>query len=272
MDDCVLLYAVPAFLLLLAVEVWYDRRLGTLHYEPKDTAASLGLGVGSLVAMSLSKLASLPLYLWVYEHRLFEVPLAWWSLALLILADDHAYYWYHRAMHEVPVLWAAHVPHHSSQRFHLATALRQPWLTGWFHWLFWLPLPWLGFHPAWVYFAQAVNLIYQFWIHTPFIRKLGPIEWVFNTPSHHRVHHGSNPQYLDRNHGGILIVWDRMFGTFTPETETVCYGITKPVHTHNPLRLVTDEYRDLFRTATHSRSLGDAVGVFLRPRRRKVSV
>lgn len=269
MDDRVLLYAIPGFLLLLAVEVWYDRKLGTRHYVLADAAASLALGLGSLVAMAGSKFLALLIYTWVYEQRLFEMSMdSWWAIALLILLDDHSYYWFHRTSHEIPAFWAAHVPHHSSQHYHLATALRQPWLTGWYHWIYWLPLPLLGFAPGWVFFAQAVNLIYQYWIHTPFLGKLGPLEWVFNTPSHHRVHHGSNPRYIDRNHGGILIVWDRWFGTFEPEIEPVHYGITKPVNTHNPLRLVTDEYRDLWRTARASRSLRGAWSVWFSPRRR----
>ena len=242
------LYAIPAFLLLLAVEVLADRRRGTGVYEARDAWTSIGLGLGSLVVEALWRLPWLALMQWLWtEHRLLEIPPAWWAFVLLFLLDDFSYYWYHRASHAVPILWAAHVTHHSTERYHLATALRQPWTTGWHRWLFWLPQVWLGFPPAWVFTAFAFNLIYQYWIHTPFVGSLGAFGWVFNTPSHHRVHHGKNPQYVDRNLGGILIVWDRLFGTFEPEVEPVRYGITKPVHSHNLLWLNLHAYVDLFR-------------------------
>lgn len=266
--DAILLYAVPGFVLFLVLEILWDLRRGTAHYEWKDAATSIALGLGSLVTKSMSKVMTLGLFFLAWHNRLFEIPLAWWSLLLLFFLEDHSYYWYHRASHEIPAFWAAHVAHHSSERYHLATALRQPWTTFWHHWIFWLPLAWLGFHPVWIFTAQAINLIYQFWIHTPFIDRLGPLEWILNTPSHHRVHHGSNPRYIDRNHGGIFILWDRLYGTFELETEKVRYGITKPVHSYNPLWLNLHVYADLWHQAKQSGSVWQGLKVFFarRPR------
>lgn len=266
--DRILLYAVPGFVLFLVVEILWDLRKGTGHYQWKDAATSIALGLGSLVTKATSKVVTFGLFLLVYQYRLFDIPLAWWSVFLIFLLDDHSYYWYHRMSHEIPALWAAHVPHHSSESFHLATALRQPWTTIWHHWWFWLPLAWIGFDPVWIFTAQGANLIYQYWIHTPFINKLGPIEWIFNTPSHHRVHHGRNPQYIDRNHAGVLIIWDRLYGTFEPEQEKVVYGITKPVNSHNPFWLNFHEYKDLWVKARESGSVWKGLKIWFgrRPR------
>lgn len=178
-----------------------------------------------------------------------------WTVALV--GKDLGYYAFHRASHENRFLWAAHVVHHSSQRYNLSTALRQSW-TPLTSWIFYAPLVLLGVNPAILIMSGSINLLYQFWIHTEAIDRLPrPIEHVFNTPSHHRVHHGSNPQYLDKNYGGILILWDRWFGTFEPEVEPVRYGLTRNIETFNPLRIATHEYADLFRELRHDRSWGD---------------
>ena len=150
-------------------------------------------------------------------------------------------------MHEVRLLWANHVTHHSSERYNLSTALRQPWSGFLMSWVF-LPMPWLGIPAHHVAKAGQLNLLYQYWIHTEAIDRLPkPVEAVFNTPSHHRVHHGANPQYLDKNYGGILIVWDRLFGTFEPEVRRVKYGLTKNIHTYNPIRIGYHEFVDIAR-------------------------
>jgi sterol desaturase/sphingolipid hydroxylase (fatty acid hydroxylase superfamily) len=182
----------------------------------------------------------------VYERRLFDLPSAWWVLVLLFFAEDFIYYWFHRLSHEHRVWWAAHVNHHSSQHLNLATALRQSWTGNLaFVWLLWLPLAWLGFPPGLIAFQKGVSLVYQFWIHTESVRRLPAwLEWFWNTPSHHRVHHASNARYLDRNYAGILIIWDRMFGTFVPEVdEEPCrYGLTTNLNTFNPLRIAFHEW------------------------------
>ncbi len=258
----ILVYAIPFFLLTLALEMAWDSRKRSGHYVPKDALTSVCLGLGFLVVSAGWGLLTWSAYSFGYEHRLTELPLTWWSIALLVVLEDHSYYWYHRMSHEVPAFWAAHVTHHSSEHYTLATALRQPWTTGWYSWIFWTPLCFLGFHPAWVLAQQAANLVYQYWIHTPFVGKLGAFGWVFNTPSHHRVHHGSNPRYIDRNHAGIFIVWDRLYRSFEPESEPVVYGITKPVRSFNLLWLNLHVYADLWREARASGSLWRGLKVF----------
>jgi sterol desaturase/sphingolipid hydroxylase (fatty acid hydroxylase superfamily) len=183
---------------------------------------------------------------------------------LVVLADDLACYVFHRAHHEIRVLWASHVIHHSSQYFNLSTALRQSWfpMTSL---PFWIPLALLGIPPWLILLQQSVSLLYQFFLHTERIGKLPrPVEWVFNTPSHHRVHHGSNQVYLDRNYAGILIIWDRMFGTFEPEGERVRYGLTKNLTTYNPARVAFTEWAALARDIRSARRWRDRLGFVVR--------
>ena len=243
--------ATPAFILLMVVEAFWlarHREEGNVGYAAKDTAASLTMGtVYSLIYMGW-KGVEYAFYSVLYEAtplRLGNGLLPW---VLLFFAEDLCYYWFHRVHHESRFFWASHVVHHSSQHYNLSTALRQTWtpMTGL---LFWAPLPLLGFHPAMVLTAHALSLLYQFWIHTEAIGRMGPLEWVLNTPSHHRVHHGANPRYLDRNYAGILIIWDRLFGTFESETEKPVYGLTKNLQTYNPVRIAFTEFGAIARDA-----------------------
>jgi sterol desaturase/sphingolipid hydroxylase (fatty acid hydroxylase superfamily) len=251
-----LYYAIPAFVLLLVVEAIWGVRSGHHLHEASDSAASLAMGLGNVAVSAVVQGGILALHFGLYELRLFDLGREWWVWVLLIVCEDFCYYWFHRAHHEVRVLWAAHVNHHSSQNYNLATALRQSWTTPLTGLIFWLPLPLLGFHPLMIVTAQAISLIYQFWIHTETIERLGPLEWVFNTPSHHRVHHGSDLEYLDRNHGGILIIWDRLFGTFQAEGERPRYGLIEDIDTRNPVRIAFHEFaamvRDLWRAPSWS--------------------
>lgn len=261
-------FAVPVFLVTVALEAWVMRRgmfPGTLGYEPRDTVASLAMGVGNVAVAAVTKAAALALFFALYELRLFDLGTGLAAWVLLIVSEDFCYYWFHRVHHEVRFFWAAHVNHHSSRHFNLSTALRQSWTTPLTGPLFWAPLPLLGFHPLMVLTAQGVSLLYQYWIHTEAIGRLGPLEWVLNTPSHHRVHHGANVQYLDRNYAGILIVWDRWFGTFEPEGERVDYGLTKNIETFNPWRIAFHEWTAMFRDAWNAASWRDAAFHVLRP-------
>ena len=259
--------AVPLFLLLMGVEIWRVARVrGRIRgYEWRDSLASLSMGVGNVIISLGTKVVTLALYTALYQFRLFDIGYVWWAWPLAILGDDFCYYWFHRASHEVRFLWAAHENHHSSRHYNLSTALRQSWTTPFTGPLFWAPLALLGVEPLMILTAQGISLVYQFWIHTELIDRLGPFEAIFNTPSHHRVHHGRNVRYLDRNHGGILIVWDRLFGTFEPESEPVDFGLTKNIHTFNPLRIATHEWIAMFRDARRAESLGDAVRTLLKP-------
>ena len=177
---------------------------------------------------------------------------------------DFIYYWNHRIQHESRWLWAIHVVHHSSEHYNLSTALRQPVADVFGMFVPYGLMAYLGFRPSIIETARALNLIYQFWIHTELIDRMGPFEEVLNTPSHHRAHHGVNQQYLDRNHGGILIIWDRLFGTFERERERVVYGLTTNINTFNPVRIATHEYRDIARDVAHSTNWSDRLGAVLR--------
>lgn len=248
-----ILYAIPVFVALLAAE-WLSFREGPgegqLGYEPRDTATSLSMGAGNVVINLGWKLVVTAVYAGVYELTPLRISAhAWWAWPLLFFADDLAYYWFHRISHEVRLFWASHVVHHSSQRYNLSTALRQTWVPM-TTFPFWIPLAVAGFPPWMILLEQAVSLTYQFFIHTERVDRLtAPLEWLLNTPSHHRAHHGSNPIYLDRNYGGILIIWDRLLGTFQAETEPVRYGLTKNLASHNPWHVATHEYRAMWREA-----------------------
>ena len=214
-------YAVPGFVLLVLAEMLVARIKGRDRYCPRDTLTSLLLGLGSTVAGALSAGAVFALATWVHRFRLFDIGWAWWWFVACFVLDDLAYYVFHRSAHRVRWFWASHITHHSSQHYNLSTALRQTW-TGFFSlgFLFRLPLFLIGFPPAMVFFVAALNLIYQFWIHTEAVGRLPRwVEAVMNTPSHHRVHHATNARYLDRNYAGVFIVWDRLFGTFEPERD-----------------------------------------------------
>ena len=257
-----LLYTIPLFVLLVVLEVLYAaRRPRLLGYEKRDTAVSLSMGIANVGIAAGAKLLSIPLFVIAYEHRVVDVmrfgPIAW---VILFVAEDCCYYWFHRLHHEVRVLWAAHVVHHSSERYNLSTALRQPLLTPFTGPIFWVPLALVGFPPFMILTAQACSLIYQFWLHTEAVDKLGLLEEVLNTPSHHRVHHGSNVAYLDKNHAGVLIIWDRLFGTFAREEDKVVYGLTTNLHTFQPVRVGFHEVaaiaRDVARAPTIRAKLG----------------
>lgn len=256
----VVLWSIPAFVLLTVLEtVSYrfhpdDDEQG---YAPKDTATSLAMGLGSLLFDAGWKIPIALIYAGLYELTPLRVPVTWWTIILMLLAQDFFYYWSHRGHHMIRILWACHVVHHSSRRYNLSTALRQPWTSATV-WVFYVPMILAGVHPAALAFCSSANLVYQFWIHTERIDKLPrPIEYVFNTPSHHRVHHASQGGYLDRNFGGILILFDRLFGTFTPETVRPVYGLTKNLTTYNPLRVATHEYVAIAHDIANATTWGD---------------
>jgi len=268
MPPAILYYAIPGFVLLLSIEAFFSYRENKHLYEKKDTFASLGLGIGNVVVGFVTKAAIFGLFTLLYKYRLFDLDVSkWWFWVLLFFADDFSYYWFHRTAHNTGWFWASHVVHHSSQHYNLAAALRQTWtgnLTGSF--LFWAWMPLVGFHPIWILFMQQISLIYQFWIHTETIRRLPKaLEFVLNTPSHHRVHHGSDVKYLDKNHGGILIIWDRLFGTFQPEEEQPTYGLTKNIESFNPVKIALVTWGELFKRAKAAGSLKNSICYFLKP-------
>ncbi|MGZ6826506.1 MAG: sterol desaturase family protein [Mycobacteriales bacterium] len=268
MADQILLLAIPGFVLLMLLEAAVLRagqaaeaRLG---YDRVDSRTSLAMGMGSLVVNGTWRLVEVLILGAAAALTPLDLGHGWVAWVVALVGIDFVYYWDHRAGHEVRVLWASHVVHHSSQRYNLSTALRQTW-TGEYTVLFFLPVALLGVPVELVLASWSLNLLYQFWIHTEAIDKLwGWFEWTFNTPSHHRVHHGSQAQYLDRNYGGVLIVWDRLFGTFEPEGERVVYGLTKNIETSNPLRVATHEYVAIWGDLKAARSWRDRAGHLLR--------
>jgi sterol desaturase/sphingolipid hydroxylase (fatty acid hydroxylase superfamily) len=267
----VLYYAFPFFVLLLVLEYLSFRQLGDEHdedlvgFEPRDTRTSLTMGVGSVVINAGWKFAVLAAYIGLYDLTPLRLdPGDWWVWVALFFADDISYYWFHRISHESRAFWASHVVHHSSQHYNLSTALRQTWVPM-TYFPFWLWMPLVGFTPWMVLLAQSWSLIYQFWIHTERIRKLpAPLEWVLNTPSHHRVHHGANEEYLDKNYGGILIIWDRLFGSFAPEGTRVKYGLTTNIDTFRPVRVAFHEYVAMWHDFRRVRGWRNKTGVVFR--------
>ncbi|MGW4198392.1 sterol desaturase family protein [Streptomyces sp. NPDC005004] len=217
-------------------------------YELRDTVTSMSTGAGSQVIGLPWKVVTVVVYAAAFTLAPWHLPPSSpWTWLLLFFADDLAYYVFHRAHRRVRVLWASHVVHHSSLRFNLSTALRRSW-TPITTLPSWLPLALLGVPPWMILLQQSVSLVDQFFLHTERVDKLWrPVEWVFNTPSHHRAHHGSKTVYLDRNYGGILVVWDRLFTSFEPEADGVVYGLTKNIDTHNPLRFAFHEHAATWR-------------------------
>ena len=241
--------AIPAFILLMVLEALAGAAMQRDIYAVKDAAASITMGLGNLAADLLAKVVQFTVLTSLHRFAIFHIGFEWWAWLLLFFGDEFSYYWFHRVSHECRLFWASHVVHHSSERYNLSTALRQTWTGSFMSFVFWLWLPIVGFAPAMIMTMKAISLLYQFWIHTELVRSLGPLEAVFNTPSHHRVHHGSNPRYIDRNHGGTLIIWDKLFGTFEPENpaDPVRFGLTKNIETYNPVRIAFEEWIDMFR-------------------------
>ncbi len=252
--------AIPAFVLLIFIEVIVGKFAPKKsNYEARDSAASLAMGLGNFAIGLINFGIIAAVSNWVYQYRFFEMGYHWYSFVLIFFAEDFCYYWFHRLSHEHRIWWAAHINHHSSQYYNLSTALRQTWTGGMVGtWTPWLLLSLIGFPTPLIAFQKGISLVYQFWIHTEAIDKMWrPFEWFFNTPSHHRVHHATNPRYLDANYAGVLIIWDRMFGSFIPEDkENPCrYGIVKQIASFNPLVIAFHEWAGLFADVASAKSL-----------------
>lgn len=263
-------YAIPFFLVSVIMEAIVIRKKWPSNFNIKDTFASLTMGIGNIIVNLASKLIAVFVISFLYEnYRIMDIPFSWWAWLLILIADDFCYYWAHRIGHKCRFFWASHVVHHSSQKYNLSTALRQTWTGSFFTFIFYLLLPIFGFHPLMIFTQMSISLLYQYWIHTELIQKMPRwFEAFFNTPSHHRVHHGSNHLYLDRNHAGILIIWDKMFGTFQPELEKekVIYGLTKNLETYNPFIIAFHEWVAVFRDAYRANtSLMNKFRYFVKP-------
>jgi sterol desaturase/sphingolipid hydroxylase (fatty acid hydroxylase superfamily) len=258
-------FAIPVFIALIIIEVVINAKKNLNLYKVKDSAASITMGLGSVVIGLLTKTFAFFVFIWIYQFRLFEIPNTWWMWGILLLADDVTFYWYHRLAHQIRFFWAAHVQHHSSEHMNFSVALRQSWGEPFIKFLFWIWLPFIGFNPVYILIMQAISLVYQFFPHTKLVGKLGPIEWIFNTPSHHRVHHATQVQYLDKNHAGILIIWDRIFGTFQKEIESPTYGLTININSFSPLKIASHEYISLWQDMRRSKKLSDKIKYLINP-------
>lgn len=250
----IILYAVPLFFLLIAIELLLEKIKGTDYYRVNDSINSLTAGVLSRMTGIVKLLLPLTIYVLVFEQvAVFSLPSTWWMWLIAFVFYDFCYYWNHRLGHEMNILWAAHVVHHSSEEYNLTTALRQSG-SSFLSWIFYLPMAILGFDPVVLITVGSLNLIYQFWVHTRHIPKLGWFEWVFVTPSNHRVHHAQNQIYIDRNYGGVFILWDRIFGSFQEELEEEkpIYGIRKALKSWNPLWANVHVYAQLCQDCWHA--------------------
>ena len=263
-----IIFAVPVFLAMMAIEYAVDRRRQLGVYRAADTVGSLSLGIISQLVGVFSKLAALGIYTLVYQHAaLWPLPVeSPWVWLGALLGYDFCYYWLHRSGHEVNLLWAAHGVHHSSEEYNLSTALRQTATGHLFGWIFYLPLAALGVPPLVFVGVGLVDLLYQFWVHTRLVGKLGWFDRVFCSPSNHRVHHGQNDYCIDRNYGGLLIVWDRLFGTFVEErdNEPIVYGIRGALRSFNPVWANAYGYAAIWRDMRLTRSLADKLRVLFK--------
>lgn len=261
-EDKLLYLALPIFIIAILVEVYLDRKDHLDLYYGKDTRASVWMLIFTAVVEVIPKVLAFLGFYFLYQFS----PLAeviqrqWWAYVLLFFLDDFAYYWFHRMNHEVRLFWAGHVAHHSAIKMNFGTALRQGVGERIHKFFFWAWIPLLGFDPVMMFFIMSINLIYQFWVHTELVGKLPkPIEYIFNTPSHHRVHHASNIRYLDRNHAGVFIFWDRLFGTFSEEKDfdKPVYGLTENIESFNPFYVATHEYQAIWRDVKKAPTFSD---------------
>lgn len=266
-----ILYAIPFFLITVITEGLIIVKYNPKTYSLKDAIASITTGlIGNIFIGLITKFIVVFVFTYVWQHyRIATIPFAWWSWIIIFFFEDFAYYLNHRIAHRSRLFWASHIVHHSSQKYNLSTALRQTWTGGFYTYIFWIWIAFLGFHPVMILTQMSISLIYQYWIHTELINKMPHwFEAVFNTPSHHRVHHGNNPLYLDKNYAGILIIWDKLFGTFQPELkeEKVIYGLTTNINTFNPIKIAFDEWIILFKDSFYSKtSLYNKLKYFVKP-------
>ena len=258
--------AVPFFFLFIGLEVWLARRRKAEVYRLNDAVSNLSAGVFQQISLVFFKAGLLVVYTLAWEKlRLFTLPASSpWTWVIAFVAVDFVYYWWHRASHEINFFWAAHVVHHSSEEYNLAVALRQGVATPVTYLPFHLPLALLGVPPLVAASVDAFNTLYQFWIHTRLVGKLGPFEKWINTPALHRVHHAVNPRYLDKNYGGTFMIWDRLFGTYEPETEEPVYGLVKPLGSLEPLTAQLHYLGEMWQRAKQTPRLADKLLVLVK--------
>lgn len=259
-------YAAPILFILVGIEWYISTRKKIKIYDAKDSAAASVVGLVNVGLGLVLKTVNFGFLLFFYTLIPWRIPTEWWTFILCFVAIDFFRYWAHRISHEQRFWWATHVTHHSSKEYNFTVSFRLGW-TQYIKIIFFVPVIMMGFNPIVFFLCHQIAVLYQFWIHSPIINKLPrPIEYIFVTPSHHRVHHGTNPQYIDKNYGSSLIIWDRIFGTFESEGEKVIYGITKPLEQpYNPIYLVFHEWNDLIRDVRRSSNLKEAWKILFGP-------
>tara|TARA_B100000427_G_scaffold205311_1_gene170861 strand:- start:789 stop:1625 length:837 start_codon:yes stop_codon:yes gene_type:complete len=263
-------YAVgaPIILTLIFIEALISNLQNASYYKKEDTLCTIGLLTGNILMVFAVKGLTLALHFYLYQFRLFDlasmIPLwAMWILTFILI--DLVFYIYHRISHRSRFLWAIHMSHHSSEEMNFAVSFRQAWLGPVSKIPFFILLPLIGLDPTIIAVAGVISTLWGIFGHTQVIGKLGPIEWIFNTPSHHRVHHGANEQYIDKNYGNLFIIWDRMFGTFEPEKANVRYGLVKNVNTFNPIKITLMEWSSIFKDMSKAPNLKESFNIFFGP-------
>ncbi|MBT31731.1 MAG: sterol desaturase [Thalassobius sp.] len=266
MDLSPVVLSIPIYFLLIGLELIYTLVKRPDYYRMSDSVTNISCGIGDQIIGIFAKVITLGFYQYLYEYHAFlRFESSLLSFIILFIAVDFIYYWVHRWSHEVNFLWAGHVVHHQSEEYNLSVALRQSWFHKFFTFIFYLPLALFGFDTLSFVWANGLNLLYQFWIHTEVIKKLGPLEYILNTPSHHRVHHGRNPEYIDKNHGGVFIIWDRLFGTFEEEKEKPVYGITTPLTSWNPVWANVSHWYFMYKESKLFSTWQDKFRIFIKP-------
>ena len=266
MDLSPVVLSIPIYFVLIGFELVYTLLKRPDYYRLSDSVTNISCGIGDQVVGVFAKVITLGFYQYLFEHyRILSFEPSLLSFIILFVAVDFIYYWVHRWSHEVNFLWAGHVVHHQSEEYNLSVALRQSWFHKFFTFIFYLPLALFGFDTLSFVWANGLNLLYQFWIHTEVVKKMGPLEYILNTPSHHRVHHGRNPEYIDKNHGGVFIIWDRIFGTFEKEKNTPVYGITTPLSSWNPVWANVSHWYSMYQEGKSFKNWGDRVKLFVKP-------
>ena len=268
----VYLIGLPIVIVFILIEVLFSSLNNKKLYRKNDTLCTIGLLTGNILMVFLVKGITLAIHIYLYQYRILDlsslIPI-WmmWILAFVLI--DLVFYFYHRVSHRSRFLWAVHMSHHSSEEMNFAVSFRQAWLGPISKIPFFIFLPIIGIDPTIIAIAGVISTLWGIVGHTQIIKNLGPFEYIFNTPSHHRVHHGSNKQYIDKNYGNLLIVWDRMFGTFEPEKESVKYGLVKNVKTFNPIKITFMEWSNIFKDIKNSNNIKESLYLFFGPPKTK---
>ena len=261
-----IILSIPVFFILIGFELLVDKIHNRSNYRFNDAITNISCGIGEQVTGVFFKLIVVTLYTVLFErYSFFKIPVNWATGIILFVGVDFFYYWFHRYSHVVNLFWGGHVVHHQSEEYNLSVALRQGWFQKFFSFGFYLPLALIGFDPIQFITVASLVTLYQFWIHTKSIDKMGVLELVLNTPSHHRVHHGVNPKYIDKNHAGTLIIWDKMFGTFQVEEEEPIYGITHPINTWDPLSANLHHWKLMYHGLKEMRGTKDKLKYIFMP-------